>query len=159
MNITFSLHDDHEQYNKINAIFGQMQECCTDESCPKMMSSPGYMYLWRDPSSKKYKKATEVSAPEYIALSIDKIENLLNDTTIFSTSGDFPKDFRKIVKDMSKKIFRVYAHVFHQHFNEVKERKMETNFLFAFKHFLFFAMEFRLLNEKELEPMVSWIEQ
>ncbi|KAF0977051.1 hypothetical protein FDP41_003704 [Naegleria fowleri] len=129
-------------YNKINAIFVLATCICGETQVPK-----------------KYKKATEVSAPEYIALSIDKIENLLNDTTIFSTSGDFPKDFRKIVKDMSKKIFRVYAHVFHQHFNEVKERKMETNFLFAFKHFLFFAMEFRLLNEKELEPMVSWIEQ
>ena len=136
-----------------------MQECCTDESCPKMMSSPGYMYLWRDSSSKKYKKATEVSAPEYIALSIDKIESLLNDTSIFSTNGDFPKEFRKTVKDMCKKIFRVYAHVFHHHYNEVTDRKMEPNFLFAFKHFLFFAMEFRLLNEKELEPMIPWIEK
>ena len=60
---------------------------------------------------------------------------------------------------MSKKIFRVYAHVFHHHYNEVTDRKMETNFLFAFKHFLFFAMEFRLINEKELEPMIPWIEK
>jgi len=124
-----------------------------------MSAGARFMYLWRDPNSKKYKKATEVPAPEYIALSMDKLENILNDPNIFTTGGDYPKDFRKIVKDMSKKIFRIYAHIFHHHYTEVQNQKMETNFQFAFKHFVIFAMEFRLLNEKELEPMVDWIEK
>ncbi|KAL9642180.1 hypothetical protein ABK040_007183 [Willaertia magna] len=146
-------------YNKINSIYGILTEYCTDKTCPKMAAGANFQYLWRDPTSKQYKKATEVSAPTYIALSMDKLEQILNDEKLFPTGGEFPKDFKDIVKEMFKKIFRIYAHVFHHHYQEVLQLKMENNFQFAFKHFIFFAMEFRLLKEKELSPMQDWIEK
>ena len=89
-----------------------------------MTAGDSFLYLWRDPTSNDYKKPTEVryapfshtnvfSAQTYITLALDKCENLLNDDKIFPADGvSFPKDYKTIVQDIYKKIFRAYAHIF-----------------------------------------------
>lgn len=49
-----------------------------------------------------------------------------------------------IVKKIFKRLFRVYAHIYHTHFREVCVLEEEKHLNTCFKHFIFFAMVRRL---------------
>jgi MOB kinase activator 1 len=57
------------------------------------------------------------------------IEGLINNETLFppSTAVPFPKDFRSNVKNIFKRLFRVYAHVYIEHFPQIIELKAEAH--------------------------------
>lgn len=146
-------------YNKINMLFSDVFETCTPKSCP-LMTAGSTTYLFRN--GKKYKKPTEVPASEYCEMSLDWIEEALNNESLFPTNfslltPDGEKDFRHTIKEITKRIFRLYAHIFYSHYDTVKQLG-EAQILFGFKMFLAFALEFSLLKEKELEVMREWIE-
>lgn len=69
----------------------------------------------------KFKKPTEVSAPAYTALLMEWIEALLDDERVFPVSAGvpFPQDFQAIISKIFRRLFRVYAHIYHSHFNQV----------------------------------------
>lgn len=51
----------------------------------------------------------------------------------------FPKNFLSIAKTILKRLFRVYAHIYHQHFTEVVQLGEEAHLNTSFKHFIFFV--------------------
>ncbi len=51
----------------------------------------------------------------------------------------FPKDFMRIAKTILKRLFRVYAHIYHQHFREVVSLGEEAHLNTSFKHFIYFV--------------------
>ena len=51
----------------------------------------------------------------------------------------FPKNFISIAKTILKRLFRVYAHIYHQHFSEVVQLGEEAHLNTSFKHFIFFV--------------------
>jgi MOB kinase activator 1 len=51
--------------------------------CPVMSAGPKYEYLWMDERSEQYKKPTKVSAPLYIELMFNWIDEQLSDPRIF----------------------------------------------------------------------------
>ena len=51
----------------------------------------------------------------------------------------FPKNFLSIAKTILKRLFRVYAHIYHQHFSEVVQLGEEAHLNTSFKHFIFFV--------------------
>lgn len=58
----------------------------------------------------------------------------------FSFAGvPFPKNFLSIAKTILKRLFRVYAHIYHQHFSEVVQLGEEAHLNTSFKHFIFFV--------------------
>lgn len=115
-------------------------------------------YLWKDDEKKKnpkYKVATEVSAAEYVACLMDWIEQIINDPQIFpSDVSKFPKDFKNTVRKVFVRMFRVYGHLYACHFAEIIELGFEKHLNTAFKHFMLFAYEFNLLDDKETESLV-----
>lgn len=141
--------------NGINILYGSVSEYCTDNSCPKMNAGKTFEYMWMNKNDKKYQKPTSVSAPIYVNLLMDWIESQVNDEKIFPSDPKtpFPKDFHKIVKDIFKRLFRIYAHLYRSHLTEIKNNGEEANLNTCFKHFLFFAKEFDLVPEKEYEPV------
>jgi len=58
-----------------------------------------------------------------------------------------------------KRLFRVYAHIYHQHFREVVELSEEAHLNTSFKHFIFFVKEFNLIDKKELVPLQELIDK
>lgn len=54
----------------------------------------------------------------------------------------FPKNFLTIAKTILKRLFRVYAHIYHQHFSEVVQLGEEAHLNTSFKHFIFFVQVF-----------------
>ena len=57
------------------------------------------------------------------------------------------------------RLFRVYAHIFHQHFDHVLSLDEEAHLNTSFKHFVYFITEFSLIDKRELAPMQHLIDK
>jgi hypothetical protein len=71
----------------------------------------------------------------------------------------FPKNFMQVIKVIFKRLFRVYAHIYHSHFQHIMSLGLEYHLNTCFKHFIYFVDEFRLVDEKELAPLAELIQQ
>lgn len=54
----------------------------------------------------------------------------------------FPKQFKSVVMNIFKRLFRVYAHIYHAHFPKIVSLGEEAHLNTSFKHFIFFVLEF-----------------
>lgn len=58
----------------------------------------------------------------------------------FSLQGvPFKRNFMSVAKTILKRLFRVYAHIYHQHFDSVMQLQEEAHLNTSFKHFIFFV--------------------
>jgi len=62
-----------------------------------------------------------------------------------------------IVKQIYKRFFRVYAHIYHSHFSRIVRVGAEAHLNTCFKHFIFFVKEFKLIDDKETKPLEDLI--
>ncbi|KAL0447703.1 UNVERIFIED_CONTAM: MOB kinase activator-like 1A [Sesamum latifolium] len=145
-------------FNQVNLLYGTLTEFCTPENCPTMSAGPKYEYRWAD--GVQIKKPIEVSAPKYVEYLMDWIETQLDDESIFPQrlGAPFPSNFRDVVKTIFKRLFRVYAHIYHSHFQKIVSLKEEAHLNTCFKHFILFTCEFTLIDKKELAPLQELIE-
>lgn len=61
-------------------------------------------------------------------------------TCLFSAAGTpFPPNFADVVKTILKRLFRVYAHIYHSHFQKIISLKEEAHMNTCFKHFVLFT--------------------
>lgn len=51
----------------------------------------------------------------------------------------FPANFKEVVKTIFKRLFRVYAHIYHSHFQKIVSLKEEAHLNTCFKHFILFT--------------------
>jgi MOB kinase activator 1 len=139
-------------YNTTNLLYGSITEYCTPTECPTMSAGTKYEYLWAD--GVHVKKPIRVSASEYVELLMRWIEDQINDDKVFpSAQGEFPKNFVAVVKNIFKRLFRVYAHIYYSHFAKIQALGEEAHLNTCFKHFVLFVFEFDLIDKKELAPM------
>ena len=68
------------------------------------------------------KKPIKCSAPKYIDFLMTWVQDQLDDETLFPSKigVPFPNNFLTNAKTILKRLFRVYAHVYHQHFKVKK---------------------------------------
>ncbi|URE16082.1 hypothetical protein MUK42_10474 [Musa troglodytarum] len=145
-------------FNQVNLLYGTLAEFCTPENCPTMTAGPKYEYRWAD--GVQIKKPIEVSAPKYVEYLMEWIEVQLDDESIFpqKLGTPFPPNFKEVVKTIFKRLFRVYAHIYHSHFQKIVSLKEEAHLNTCFKHFILFTYEFGLIDKKELAPLQELIE-
>ncbi|KAA6374601.1 MAG: putative MOB kinase activator 1B [Streblomastix strix] len=146
-------------FNQINMLYGTITEFCTNEICPTMCAGPKYEYRWAD--GVKIKKPVKLSAPEYVDALMTWVQNQLDDEAIFPSKigVPFPKNFQSVVKNIFKRLFRIYAHIYHGHFNKIVQLGEEAHLNTCFKHFLFFIQEFQLVPREELAPLEDLIKR
>jgi len=146
-------------FNQINLLYGSITEFCTPKSCPVMSAGPKYEYLWAD--GKDIKKPVKVSAPEYADYLMTWVQQQLEDESIFPVNDDtpFPKNFKAIVKNIFKRLFRIYAHIYYSHAQEIMDLGVEAHLNTAFKHFYLFIREFDLVEGKEMAPLQHLIDK
>ncbi|EGD76524.1 MOB1 protein [Salpingoeca rosetta] len=146
-------------FNQINMLYGTISEFCTAESCPVMSAGPKYEYLWADRTT--VKKPIQCSAPEYIDYLMTWVQSQLDDESLFPSKVGvpFPPKFLNTAKVILKRLYRVYAHMYHSHFKEVVALGEEPHLNTSFKHFVYFIQEFNLVDKKELEPMQELIDR
>jgi len=146
-------------YNSTMLLYSTLVEFCTNETCPVMSAGPKYEYRWAD--GVKFKKPIEVSAPAYTALLMEWIEQLLDNERVFPVAeGEpFPSDFVDTVKKIFRRLFRVYAHIYHSHFNQVCDLGEEAHLNSLFKHFIIFSNHFKLIVPQELAPLQELVDR
>lgn len=148
-----------EFFNEISLLYGTVAEFCEEKnpSCKTMSAGSQYQYLWAD--GVVIKKPIQVSAPQYVDLLMNWVETQLNDEQIFPLQATtaFPKNFVAVIKTIFKRLFRVYAHIYHSHFPKVVGLGAEAHLNTCFKHFIYFVDEWNLIDEKELKPMEQLI--
>jgi len=144
-------------YNQINMLYGTIQDYCTEESCSIMTAGPKYEYHWSDGTARPIK----CSAPKYIDLLMTWVQEQLEDDKIFpETIGvPFPKNFQSICKNILKKLFRVYAHIYHCHFPIIIQLGEEPHLNTSLKHFVYFCNEFNLIEQKQFAPLSDLIDK
>lgn len=144
-------------FNEVSLLYGTISDFCTPDSCPIMNAGADYEYLWADGTT--HKTPIKVAAREYVDLLMTWIEGQINDGELFPTSVDvpFPRKFQDAVRVIFKRLFRVYAHIYYQHFERVISLGAEAHLNTCFKHFIFFIIQFDLVDAKERKPLEELI--
>ena len=140
-------------YNQLSMLYATITEFCTPQSCPTMTAGPDFQYRWQD--GVKYPKPVDLPACEYIGCLMDWVDSQLENEQLFpSTIGvPFPKNFEASVKNIMKRLFRIYAHCYHHHMEDFKELGTLAHWNTSFKQFIFFSKEFNMIPQDQLAPL------
>lgn len=140
-------------FNQINLLYGTVSGFCTKQSCPIMNAGPKWEFLWCD--GVEYKRPTKLCAPDYTQKLMSWIRCQIEDEVLFPTTMGvgFSKKFPIAVKNIFKRLSRVYAHLYHCHFQVFIDAGVDTLLNTSFKHFKYFAEAFELLVGKDLGPL------
>ena len=144
-------------YNQINMLYGTITEFCSPTSCPRIIATNEYEYLW---AFEKGKPPVSVSAPTYVECLMRWCQDQFDDEQIFPSKKDgvFPERFaERIVVPILRRLFRVYAHIYCHHFNEILELNLQTVLNTSFRHFCLFAQEFSLLRPADFGPLLELV--
>eukprot|EP00941_MAST-03F_sp_MAST-3F-sp1_P006540 g6540.t1 len=139
-------------YNEISLLYGCVEEFCTPENCPIMNAGNRYTFLWQDSDSKEFKRPVRVSAPRYVSLLLDWVEKKIMEFD-GNPGSDFPDDFEKKTKQIFKRLFRVYGHLYHSHFRSFVKLEIDSHINRSFTRFTLFVLEFNLIKDRELQPL------
>ena len=126
------------------------------------------------------KKPIECTAPEYVLYLMEWIESQLDDETVRAGNVQetrtpcncltgpptaqifpqrpeqpFPRMFVDAVRTIFKRLFRVYAHIYHSHWDVMVSLGAEAHLNTCFKHFMYFTHAFSLIDKKELAPLAG----
>lgn len=104
--------------------------------------------------------ATPHRSPPDVELLTEWVDAQLSDEELFpyDDSHPYPPNFVKRVKPIMKRLFRVYAHMYHAHFRQFVELGAEAHLNTCFKRFIFFQLEFSLIDAKEMGPLQQLID-
>lgn len=146
-------------YNQLSTILPPIIETCCNESCPEMSAGPGYKYLYQKLNSKD--KPQNLCARDYICKVMEETEETITNEAIFPPDTDvpFPKNFLEIVQKLFRRLFRVYAHIYHHHLDDIKRCQLTENVNRSFRYFIFFSQEFNMIPDEQLAPLESIIAQ
>ncbi|KAL7919528.1 Mob1/phocein [Trichoderma austrokoningii] len=153
---------------------------CNHKTCPKMSAGKNHSYTWLN----RNLEPVELPAYEYISLMQRWMSGKMDDTALFPTDPDtvsfalhqeytrnaiqqlgateewfgcrsgFPKQMRSTCQLIFRQIFRVYTHLYWDHFVEpFYHLNLEKQLNSCFSHFLLTATKLDMLQPAELEPM------
>ena len=106
-----------------------------------------------------YKKPTQLPACQYIELLLNWIDLQISDSTIFPVDEGtrFPRSFQSTVRNIYKRLFRLYAHLYCTHSDKVRSIGANAHLNTVFKHYMYFSEEFGLIDESDKQPLARLI--
>ncbi|KAI5462259.1 putative maintenance of ploidy protein mob1 [Mariannaea sp. PMI_226] len=136
-------------YNQINLLYGAITEFCSPQSCPEMKATDEFEYLWQD--SENYKRPTKMPAPAYIEQLMTWVQSTIdNEQVLPSKIGvPFPKSFPALVRQIFKRMYRVYAHIYCHHYPVIRELGLEPHLNTSFKQYVLFVDEHNLASGRD----------
>jgi len=149
-----------EIYKEIEFIYGILKDYCTKKSCPSMTAGQRFEYLWAD--GEKYITPVMLPAPEYVKKLMVWVQKCLDpyeEKMKAGRAGDYASNrvWRKAVKNIFKRLFRVYAHIYHSHMKVIEELGVIKHLNTSFKRFIYFVREFKLVSSQHMEPLSELI--
>lgn len=112
-------------------------------------------YTWIDANRKRVK----LPAPQYIDYVLTWVEGLIKDEAVFPTKAgrEFSPNFPSVARHIYTQLLRIFAHLYHAHYEVYLHLSMEGHLNSLFAHFLTFGREFDLLEPKECRaPKEGW---
>ncbi|EHK22569.1 uncharacterized protein TRIVIDRAFT_81672 [Trichoderma virens Gv29-8] len=151
---------------------------CNPTTCPKMSAGKNHSYTWLN----RNHEPVELPAYEYMTLMQRWMSGKIDDPALFPTDPDtvsfaihpeytsnvvqqggdewlgarsgFPKQLGSTCQLIFRQIFRVYAHLYWDHFVEpFYHLSLEKQLNSCFSHFILTATTLEMLQPSELEPM------
>eukprot|EP00919_Chromeraceae_sp_WS-2016_P022566 GHVR01053570.1.p1 GENE.GHVR01053570.1~~GHVR01053570.1.p1 ORF type:complete len:256 (+),score=31.54 GHVR01053570.1:290-1057(+) len=134
--------------DEASLVWSASQEFCTEQTCPRMMAGTSE-FRWKFDAPKKpgdSNPAVSLAAPRYMEEAIRGCLAKLKDERIFPTDPGipFPPNFRELLMTHLKRLFRIYDHVYYNHFKDFQAQNAHPHLNHLFKHILFFILEFHL---------------
>ena len=71
----------------------------------------------------------------------------------FSESTPFPAQFLKFIRVIFKRMFRIFAIIYHAHFKAIEKADAVAHLNTCFRHFMFLVYEFKLVQPEELKAL------
>lgn len=135
-----------------------------------MKATDEFEYLWQD--SETFKRPTKMPAPEYIEHLMAWVQGNIDNEQMFPSrigmpplptlllkrkelmtkcfpGVPFPKSFAPLVKQIFKRLYRVYAHIYCHHYPVVVQLGLEPHLNTSFKHYVLFIDEHGLASGKD----------
>lgn len=112
-------------------------------------------YTWIDANRKRVK----LPAPQYIDYVLTWVEGLIKDEAVFPTKAgrEFSPNFPSVARHIYTQLLRIFAHLYHAHYQVYLHLSAEGHLNSLFAHFLTFGREFDLLEPKECRaPKEGW---
>ncbi|MCJ1323111.1 Mitotic exit network component [Xylographa vitiligo] len=136
-------------YNQINLLYGSITEFCSPQSCPEMKATDEFEYLWQD--SENFKRPTKMPAPQYIEHLMGWVQGNIDNEQMFPSriGVPFPKTFPALIRQLFKRLYRVYAHLYCHHYPVVVQLGLEPHLNTSFKHYVLFIDEHGLASGKD----------
>ena len=100
-------------------------------------------------------KPVALPAPEYMSRLLAWVSDVLGDEARFPTaaSATFPPTFAADVRQIFRRLFRVYAHLYRHHHTDFERAGAVAHLNTAYQHFLLFVLEHKLVDAKDLAPL------
>lgn len=145
-------------FNEISLLFGTISEFCTAKTCPQMTAGPCYTYLWADGA--QHAPPIALPAPEYVDRLLHWVQDQLDTPQVFPLDGNYTdsRAFLHVAGVIFKRLFRVYAHMYHNHLETYAALHAEAHLNFCFKRFILFVKEFEMVDQKELNALRKLIQ-
>ena len=146
-----------EFFTNLKEIYSIIAEYIIPEAYPTMNAGPHTDYLWLDANNRQ----VSLPAGQYIDLALAWIDNKLADRNIFPTQrkASFPSTFLKDVQRIMIQIFRIFAHIYHHHFDKIVHLSFEAHWNSLFAHFISFSKEFNIIDRNDMTPLLPLIER
>ncbi|SCU83456.1 LADA_0C11562g1_1 [Lachancea dasiensis] len=143
-------------YTNLNQFYGIIAEYVTPDAYPTMNAGPHTDYMWLDANSRQ----VSLPAGQYIDLALTWINNKVSDQTLFPTQNGypFPSNFVQDVQRIMIQMFRIFAHMYHHHFDKIIHLSLEAHWNSLFAHFISFAKEYNLVERKDMYPLGNLID-
>jgi len=135
-------------------------ETCTEISCPRMSAGNKYEYQWNDGLTTR-----ACSAPQYIAQLFEWVTPQLPDIpgVVPGSNSALPEllpEFRRDASVIFRRLFRVYAHIYYNHFEEIRALGAEPFLQSSWHQFMNLVIGFELIpNRAELAPLQKLIDK
>jgi len=145
-------------FNEASLLYGMVAEEA-EQRFPRAGQGfpPGFEYLWTNVNSRIPIKC---SAPQYVDFVMSWAEDQINDESVFVVEPDkeYPSNFIPLAKSVFKRLFRVFAILYSSHFDDIEALGAAPHLNTSFKHFVYFCLEFDMVDSREFEPLQQLIE-
>jgi len=121
-------------------------EDCTSESCATLSAGHQYEYRWRDVETGD---VVNIGATSYMHFLFEWTESI-------SETQNLSNNVQSLSADVARRLFRVYAHIFHEHYNHICSLGLSSEFDARLIHLSHFLLKHRMITGKELLPMRSF---
>lgn len=146
-----------EFFTNLNQFYGIIAEYVTIDAYPTMNAGYKTDYLWLDANNRQ----VSLPAGQYIDLALTWINNKVSDTNLFPTQNNLsfpPERFLKDVQRIMVQMFRIFAHIYHHHFDKIVHLSLEAHWNSFFAHFISFVKEFNIIDRSDMKPLLPLIE-